>query len=355
MTLDDAAPEPQQADPSPAVTTKACPYCAEEIGAAAIKCHLCGERLKPSSVWSSITRWLIDDGKAAFTLLALAIYAIVRIALDSFYGALAVTPEEVGLTQTLIVAHAVLYFVFFLLSLVAIEGFAAGITMAFIGWGSHRAERNQASQPGPAIQLFSLIPIFLGLLPGILWLATPHLFKFLASSTLGVATSVLALLLLAVGAVLLVSRLSPAPSSAAPTIREPTLLRWAGKTLFVALVAAVVVMSLALADRAGSNLASHVKDGSAVRTSPFNILVINADPVCLNWASADHAYVPPRPFIYLGQSNSTLILYDFSKSYERPLRVPSSGVTLSIADPPANGASWTCPSTMEGVSSGPGS
>src|SRR5436190_3551579 len=94
------------AKPSPVIGTederKLCPFCASSIPKVATKCYVCKERLKPPSAWSSLARWLVEDGKGLFVLLGLAIYAIVRVALDSFYGAFRVTPEEVGLTQTVI-------------------------------------------------------------------------------------------------------------------------------------------------------------------------------------------------------------------------------------------------------------
>jgi hypothetical protein len=122
------------------------------------------------------------------------------------------------------------------------------------------------------------------------------------------------------------------------------LLRLAGKTLLVALTAGVMVASIRLASNAGSNVAGHVQDGNLFR---FNILSISADPVCINWSSADHLNLPRRPFMYLGQSNSTLVLYDYVTKPPQPLRVPASGIALSIANSGPGG--WTCPSSREGL------
>lgn len=50
------------------------------------------------------------------------IYAIVRVSLDSFYSALGLTPEDVGLTETTILGRAGLYFGFFLAGAIAFGG-----------------------------------------------------------------------------------------------------------------------------------------------------------------------------------------------------------------------------------------
>jgi hypothetical protein len=63
-----------------------------------------------------------ERARTILVLLGLVIYAIVRVALDSFYSALSLTPEDVGLTETTILGRAGLYFGLFLAGVIAFGG-----------------------------------------------------------------------------------------------------------------------------------------------------------------------------------------------------------------------------------------
>lgn len=75
--------------------------------------------------WHDLVKTLLEHGTAVLGLLGLLVYAVVRVAHDSFYGHFGVAPEDVALTQATILGRAALYLTFFL----AVSGAIAGVWM----------------------------------------------------------------------------------------------------------------------------------------------------------------------------------------------------------------------------------
>jgi hypothetical protein len=71
---------------------------------------------------SSVVKDILSNYKAALGLVGLAVYAIVRVAHDSFYSEFQLTPESVGLSQVIILSRAALYFGLLLSIILAVAG-----------------------------------------------------------------------------------------------------------------------------------------------------------------------------------------------------------------------------------------
>ena len=77
---------------------------------------------EPPSGVSTIVKEILTNYKAALGLIGLAVYAIVRVAHDSFYSEFNLTPESVGLSQIIILSRAALYFGLLLSVVLALGG-----------------------------------------------------------------------------------------------------------------------------------------------------------------------------------------------------------------------------------------
>jgi hypothetical protein len=53
-------------------------------------------------------QWASQNSAVALTAMGLVIYAVVRVGIDAFYSEFGVTAEDVGLSQTLIIARSAL-------------------------------------------------------------------------------------------------------------------------------------------------------------------------------------------------------------------------------------------------------
>lgn len=73
---------------------------------------------KPRPDWVS----LAGSAPAVLGVLGLVVYALARVGHDAFYARFGVTAEEVGLSETTILARAALYFAFFLTAATAVLG-----------------------------------------------------------------------------------------------------------------------------------------------------------------------------------------------------------------------------------------
>jgi len=124
-------------------------------------------------------------------------------------------------------------------------------------------------------------------------------------------------------------------------------LSQAETAFIIALVAFIVVSALLISARYGHRLSQDFKnrnEPTLTRPFGFKVLAIHADPVCLQAvettpSNAINSYIGQK-FIYLGQSDQLLILYDPSREQKRPLRVPAGKVSMNLV---IGGA--LCPST----------
>jgi hypothetical protein len=120
-------------------------------------------------------------------------------------------------------------------------------------------------------------------------------------------------------------------------------------------VAVIVTLMLFLAWERGLNLAQQAAMGDQIFAKRFGLLSVRASVVCLDPADAGTKLRLPRhPYVYLGETGGTLVLYDYVADRVHdvptafPLRTPSSGVTVRLAnyDPSGPNAlrwvNWDC-------------
>jgi hypothetical protein len=95
----------------------------------------------------------------------------------------------------------------------------------------------------------------------------------------------------------------------------------------------------------GGDLARRLTRGDRIEAHKWELLALNAEPVCVDWIGS-----PPRTwpkpdtaFMRLGEADGTLVLYDFRTSVQKPLRIPISDVTLIGAEQREGSIKWACP------------
>jgi hypothetical protein len=306
---------------------------------------------RPSAAGSTILKPILDNAKAVAGLSGLFLYAVARIGIDGFYSRLHVTPEEIGLSQAVIVGRAALYLALFLAVFGAAGGVIVSVVAALIGMdrrkrsqgrnayhGSHDAGSRVLWGVAAAILLF---PLVLRLVMGRIF----HPFFLGTSNTFLVALTVWLLLLTSV-VVLAIRRRRyertmweaalPPPATGSwrasvPTesFRSPPL----GTVSRVALgcvVALVAAGIMKLSYDRGVHQAAAVAQGKQVIPQGFGPLNIGAQPVCLQSLGSPQTPLPRGPYMYLGTAGGLSVLYDFQglsnpKHQKRPIRVPSGG------------------------------
>lgn len=292
---------------------------------------------------SRLGTFALEHAAKFLAIAGLLVYAVVRFAHDEFYGQMAVTPEEVGLDQTLILSRAALYL------------FLAGIAMvtlvavipSWIGLAQTLAAGRDPSEAGRiprlparvigsgllAVLLLGAILADMGRLPEVDWVNDSDLHErphwFISQTALTVVFVVATAAAVAAFAAWWI-RDSPRKPSAT-TLRSflAVRLEWLVGAASVTFVLAAFVVS----GRFGYVRADQAQAGSAVVPGPLTLLSVRADPVCVEWPGSD---VPaaienagPRPFMYLGQANGVLVLYDNDQG--APLRLPAGKAVLRIA------------------------
>ncbi len=84
-------------------------------------------------------RWFFKDPKALVGLLAVLVYAVVRVTVEAFYQEFEVSPEDAGVTQARIIARASIYLILFLAVLVAAVALVTAIGLYIVDLLSGRA------------------------------------------------------------------------------------------------------------------------------------------------------------------------------------------------------------------------
>jgi hypothetical protein len=224
-------------------------------------------------------------------LLGVIIYAILSTVYASFYEALGVDPNDVGLGYANVLAHSVSY-VGYVLGIAAVSGllFVVSVTIIEVASKVLREYRyGSATEPRPRLS----------------WVAADSLHEFLEDSL---------------------------PGGARPS------------RIIVVIVVTIVIFSVLLGygatqGIAAGHIAADVRAGHPIipRTAtPFGIkiLAVRADPV-LVWAAgkpddapAVEKLVNRTDLLYLGQANSTIVLYD--PRQHQAIYLPASTVMLSI-------------------------
>jgi hypothetical protein len=119
---------------------------------------------------------------------------------------------------------------------------------------------------------------------------------------------------------------------------------WSTPTL-AAIVASIVWLALFLAWERGLNLGGQAAIGDQIYPKRFSLLSVRSSVVCLRPVTKD-LHPPRTPFVYLGQSGDTLVLYDYRRDLATdipesfPVRLSASDVGLALAR--YTGAGWGC-------------
>ena len=123
------------------------------------------------------------------------------------------------------------------------------------------------------------------------------------------------------------------------------------------LLAVIVTLTLLLAWERGLNLAKQAAMGDQILAKRFSLLSVRANAVCLVPKTKDAKLsLPARPYMYLGETGGTLVLYDYVRDLANdvptsfPLRAPASDVVVRLAaraargeKVPARWVGWSCP------------
>jgi hypothetical protein len=127
-------------------------------------------------------------------------------------------------------------------------------------------------------------------------------------------------------------------------IHRSTRPGWSTPTL-AGIVAAIVWLALFLAWERGLNLGNQAAIGDQIYPQRFSLLSVRSSVVCLRPVK-DGARPPRTPFVYLGESGDTLVLYDYRRDLRSdipsafPVRMPASDVDLTLAL--YTGSAWAC-------------
>jgi hypothetical protein len=120
-----------------------------------------------------------------------------------------------------------------------------------------------------------------------------------------------------------------------PHLRDGTVRPTAGLAILLALI---VSLTLFLAWERGINLAKRAAMGDQILVRRFSLLSVRSSVVCLDPTTKGTVLrLPRRPYVYLGETGGTLVLYDYITDLARdvpeafPVRVPSSGLAVRVA------------------------
>jgi hypothetical protein len=135
-----------------------------------------------------------------------------------------------------------------------------------------------------------------------------------------------------------------------PQLRDHTVRVSAGLAILVALVAALM---LDLAWERGIDRAQQASVGDQILARRFGLLSVRANAVCLEMSDDQRQalQLSPQPYMYLGETGGTLVLYDFISDIAKPVptafpvRAPASGIVVRDArrheGDPIHG-NWDC-------------
>ena len=223
-------------------------------------------------------------------------------------------------SATLLGHQSLVWRAVFLLFLVAVGGGLLAVGSR-LGWHSSRGS------PWPIASLIVVLPLLLGFLE-------PVIPKFIEEEGSHAVLAAIAL-----WGVLIFGSFTLWP----PLVRRQLKMSPA-LALFVALV---VSLTLFLAWERGLNLAKQAAMGDQIYPQRFSVLSVRANVVCLEQSGSSRPeLLRPGPYTYLGQANSTLILYDYEADLRNeiptsfPVRIPAGDAVVRLAR--YRGGSWDC-------------
>ena len=115
---------------------------------------------------------------------------------------------------------------------------------------------------------------------------------------------------------------------------EQAQLSSAETASLIAVLALLVVSTLSLSGSYGFYLAENLDDRQHRSGWGFELLSIRAYPVCVSWLESKSPEVlkrqGQRSFLYLGQADQTLVLYDTNGG--NPVRLPTGKASITMAD-----------------------
>jgi hypothetical protein len=350
------------------------------------------DKAKDQSHGRAALDWILHNPLVAVGLLSLVIYGVARNEIDGFYEQLQVTPEEVGLNQTVITTRAALTFAALVIELAAI----GALLIWLVAWLTSQVRSLEARRSGHPYRdsddrrwrMAWGVSFFVASLP--LTIAYSPLYREALSESRSL--TVLALLYWAAMVALVVRfvvaerrhalallmnrwgsvfdhRDLPLSDESVPyllwRVRDdianyestgrdfadqhlsPTTNGPSSETKLLALifmVAVGAVLLLGLTASVGRSLAFAVIDGHGFDANRSGSLGLQAYPVCLGVVVLPGRLRPDRAYMYLGQSNDTIILFDSLNGafVGEPLRVPASDISeLSYAHFDET-QGWTC-------------
>jgi hypothetical protein len=270
---------------------------------------------------------MLDHNSLVFFGIGLISYGLARISIDSFYTRLNVTAEEVGLNQTIIVTRSALYAVF-------IPSAIAVSMLVGTNLPTPRKTFDNFGVDVSAGRTYDRLLVLAALLAGL------DIALVAAWRSLPIRHSLWILAIWLVGGSLLVyaTRL-PRINSAAKTLLYRDTKQWHGWATVCSLLAWFIIVGIcvgailllfAVPKARGRDLAACVRHGKTVEEHKWELLAINAQPVYVQWIGAPQRGGPKEgvAFMRLGETDGTLVLYDFRTEKQAPLRIPASDVIL---------------------------
>lgn len=273
-------------------------------------------------------QWAANHGAGVIGVAALLVYGVARTGSDAFYGTLGVVPEEVGVSYSVLVSRAALYLVFVVLSLplfAAILSILLDVRTLPLVRRWHHREGLRNGLTAAAVVLFAITEGFLlfgSQLYFLTWFAYAFVFFWLA---------------VIAEAAYNWPRVGRRGEQVLDYRAIALRLAWVGfATLFVIVV---VYRDLAL----------RVRDGVPVGPVRFQPVPIRADAVCLRSVNGPMPLRSAGPFMYLGQADGRIVLFDYKADHFNVIRVPSSSVITEWATPGRERTrirppgQWSCP------------
>jgi len=291
-----------------------------------------------------LVRAVLQGGTPLLTFIAAALYVVLRVGYDSFYGALRLSPEEVGISQTTVIVQAAASI---LIVAVLLAYLVSVLLVWFMQWS---AEINRL--PSRASAELILVGALFASYGVIEWQLAPVLSQLpkewnpitfvlrpsqpvsgsyvsgILTALVGVGVSAYGVLFYARG-------------------RTMGLVGQAATRglIFVSIVA-LLQLTLASSVEYGRVEAAAIQSGhplnlhsSASHGFDFSLFAFRADTVCISWVGSDQpaSLDLSAPMLYLGRAESVLVLYRAARGTHLtgssgPIRVHEDKVVLTSVD-----------------------
>jgi hypothetical protein len=282
------------------------------------------------------TPWIIDNALPMLTVLGLALYAIVRNGHNAFYGALGISPEDVGLTYGVTVGRAATGLVVVLCALIPIS------TLYFIPLAQKWTKAETVIYPFLAllnasaaiVLLYVFFPEwFLGRYMDLPWYVRRVLWAIPIVGVIGYrARQEIKKRDAPQGR----TKASPKSTGAKGVAQTSRNISWA--MLLIGVLSSGILFAFLSSQNTGHQLADAVKHGKEVRPySGLGVIGLRADRVRIHWLNPKSPpFTPPANVLYLGQANGILVLYlidDPVKGVGRVAYVPAGSTSLEQVGP----------------------